>query len=91
MNQKALEAMLKPLLSMLESAFPDAEPTCKLCKMLNDEIESILGDNNLTPLIKKAIVSGCENDPEAMLNKIVILKERLEQIILTSMSPPTPI
>ena len=81
MNQKALEAMLKPLLSMLESAFPDTKPTCMLCKMLNDEIENILGDNNLTPLIKKAIVSGCENDPDAMLKKIEMIKDRLGEIL----------
>ena len=82
MNQKALEAMLKPLLSMLESAFPDAEPTCKLCKMLNDEIENILGNNNLTPLIKKTIVSGCENDPDAMLKKIEMIRDRLGEILM---------
>ena len=81
MNQKALEAMLKPLLSMLESAFPDVEPKNKLCKMLNDEIERILGDNNIAPLIKKAIISGCENDPEAMLKKIEMVRNRLGEIL----------
>ena len=82
MNQKALEAMLKPLLSMLESVFPDVEPTCKLCKMLQDEIQNILEDNNLTPLIQKAIISGCENDPEAMLKKIEMIKNRLGGILM---------
>lgn len=82
MNQTALEAMLKPLLSMLEGAFPDAEPTCKLCKMLNDEIENVLGDNNLTPLLKKAIVSGCEDDPGAMLKKIEMIRNRLGEILM---------
>lgn len=82
MNQKALEATLKPLLKMLESAFPDANPTCKLCKMLNDEIENILGDNNLTPLLKKAIVSGCEEDPDAMLKKIGMIRDMLEEILM---------
>ena len=82
MNQKALEATLKPILKMLESAFPDAKPTCKLCQMLNDEIENILGDNNLTPLLKKAIVSGCNTDPEATLKKIEMIRDRLEEILM---------
>ena len=81
MNQKALEAMLKPFLKMLEDSFPDAKPTCKLCQMLNDEIERILGDNNLTPLLKKAIISECENDPDAMLKKIEMIRDRLGEIL----------
>ena len=81
MNQRALEATLNPILKMLESAFPDAKPTCELCQMLNDEIENILGDNNLTPLIQKAIVSGCENDPEKMRVKIEIVVRKLTNIL----------
>ena len=74
--------MLKPFLKMLEDSFPDANPTCKLCKMLNDEIENILGDNNLTPLLKKAIVSGCEEDSDAMLKKIEMINKKLENILM---------
>lgn len=81
MNQKALEATLKPILKLLESAFPDAKPTCELCQMLNDEIENILGDNNLTPLIQKAIVSGCESDHEKARVKIEMVVRKLTNIL----------
>ena len=81
MNQRALEAMLKPMLSMLESAFPDAKPTCELCQMLNDEIENILGDNNLTPLIQKAIISACENDHDKARVKIEMVVHTLTNIL----------
>ena len=81
MNQRALEATLKPILKLLESAFPDAKPTCELCQMLNDEIENILGDNNLTPLMQKIIISACESDHDKARVKIEMVVRKLTNIL----------
>ena len=84
MNIKAMEAMMNPILLMLEEALPDTKPTCKLCRLLEDAISDVIGETKITKLISQVLMMGCEHNPEAMREKLQQMNIKILTILVAT-------
>ena len=84
MNIKAIEAMMNPILAMVEEAIPDTKPTCKLCRLLEDAVSDMIGETKITTLIKQIVMLECERNPQAMRDKLQQMNIKILAILVAT-------
>ena len=84
MNAKAMEAMMNPILLMLEEAIPDTKPTCTLCRLLEDAVSGMIGETKITKVVRKIMVTECERNPQAMRDKLQQMNIKILAILVAT-------
>ena len=79
-NAAALNAVINPLLDAICPRKID-EPKEKISILLREVLKEQLGDKGYANIVDRFIIHGAEADPDATLNKLVMLRIKLTEII----------
>ena len=77
---KALEAVIKPLIDAMAPK-PIAEPKTKLGQLIRAVIKEQLGGALYASVIDRFLVDGAEKDPKGSLAKLIILHDKIGNVI----------